>query len=61
MTMNDMDLPSNSEAPTIQRLRPHHAQHAKALIRDVWREQFGTHTEAFVRDYLLLPNALARS
>jgi GNAT superfamily N-acetyltransferase len=56
--MNHIDLPSNSEAPTIQRLRPHHAQEAKALIREVWREHFDSHTEAFVRDYLLLPNAL---
>jgi GNAT superfamily N-acetyltransferase len=31
---------------------------AKALVRDVWREHFASHEDAFVRDYLLLPNAL---
>jgi GNAT superfamily N-acetyltransferase len=57
-TMGNQGLYSNSEAPIIQRLLPRHVQDAKALIREVWREHFESHNEAFVRDYLLLPNAL---
>jgi GNAT superfamily N-acetyltransferase len=49
---------SSGDAPIIQRLHPRHVQDAKALIREVWQENFGSHHEAFVRDYLLLPNAL---
>jgi GNAT superfamily N-acetyltransferase len=56
--MSSQGLYSNSETPIIQRLLPHHVQDAKALIREVWREHFESHNEAFVRDYLLLPNAL---
>jgi GNAT superfamily N-acetyltransferase len=51
-------MSSGSEAPAVQRLRPYHVQDAKALIREVWREHFASHTEALVRDYLLLPTAL---
>jgi GNAT superfamily N-acetyltransferase len=56
--MNSQDLSLTGEAPVILRLQPRHVQDAKALIREVWREHFGSHEEAFVRDYLLLPNAL---
>ena len=56
--MNDEIRNFDGEAPAIEQLRPDHVQGAKALIRDVWREHFGSHGEAFVRDYLLLPNAL---
>ncbi len=56
--MNDTNLRSNGEAATIERLRPEHVQSATALIRGVWREHFQSHTETFVRDYLLVPNAL---
>jgi GNAT superfamily N-acetyltransferase len=57
MTMND-EMDSDGEAPAIERLRPNHVPGAKALIRAVWREHFASHGDAFVRDYLLLPNAL---
>src|SRR4051794_30074606 len=56
--MRDPQDYPNREAPAVQRLLPHHVPDAKALIRDVWREHFGSHEEAFVRDFLLLPNAL---
>lgn len=51
-------MSNEPELPVIQRLRPHHVDGAKALIREVWRENFGAHPEAFVRDFLLLPHAL---
>src|SRR6266700_616683 len=57
--MNDNNnLDSSDQAPAIERLRPNHVQGAKALIREVWREHFGSHPEVFVRDFLLLPHAL---
>ena len=46
------------ETPTLQRLRVDHVAEVKALIREVWRENFGAHPEAFVRDFLLSPGAL---
>jgi GNAT superfamily N-acetyltransferase len=46
------------ETPTIQRLRVDHVGEAKALIREVWQENFGAHPEAFVRDFLLVPHVL---
>jgi GNAT superfamily N-acetyltransferase len=49
---------SDREIPIIRRLLPRHVEGAKALIRDVWRENFESHGEAYVRDYLLLPEAL---
>jgi GNAT superfamily N-acetyltransferase len=56
--MDNQDPGSGADTPTIQRLHPRHVQDAKALIRAVWQEHFASHSEAFVRDYLLLPNAL---
>jgi len=56
--MNGQDLASTGDAPIIRRLQPRHVPDAKALIREVWREHFGSDDDAFVRDYLLLPNAL---
>jgi GNAT superfamily N-acetyltransferase len=47
-----------AETPTIQRLRADHVGDVKALIRDVWQENFGAHPEPFVRDFLLSPRAL---
>jgi GNAT superfamily N-acetyltransferase len=46
------------ETPAIQRLRVDHVGKVKALIREVWRENFGAHPQAFVRDFLLTPRAL---
>lgn len=46
------------ETPTLQRLRMDHVAAVKALIREVWQENFGAHPEAFVRDFLLSPGAL---
>lgn len=56
--MNSQDLCSAADAPIVRRLHPRHVQDAKALIREVWREHFESHDEAWVRDYLILPNAL---
>jgi GNAT superfamily N-acetyltransferase len=56
--MNSQDLYSAGDAPIVRRLHPRHVQDAKALIREVWREHFESHDEAWVRDYLVLPNAL---
>jgi GNAT superfamily N-acetyltransferase len=56
--MNSRDLYSAGDVPTVRRLHPRHVQDAKALIREVWREHFESHDDAFVRDYLVLPNAL---
>ncbi|WP_315831069.1 GNAT family N-acetyltransferase [Bradyrhizobium prioriisuperbiae] len=56
--MSNEDMHSEREFPVIQRLRPHHVNGAKALIRDVWRENFEAHPDVFVRDFLLLPHAL---
>jgi GNAT superfamily N-acetyltransferase len=58
MTMTDEIQDSDGEAPAIERLGPNHVGSAKALIRDVWREHFASHGDAFVRNYLLLPDAL---
>jgi GNAT superfamily N-acetyltransferase len=58
MNGDNHDLASNDDTPIVARLHPRHVQDAKALIRAVWHEHFGSHPEAFVRDYLLLPNAL---
>jgi GNAT superfamily N-acetyltransferase len=58
VTMKSEDLSSTGDAPVILRLQPRHVQDAKALIRGVWREHFGSHDDSFVREYLLLPNAL---
>jgi GNAT superfamily N-acetyltransferase len=56
--MTDQLLHPDDEIPRLQRLQPRHVQQAKALVREVWREHFQSHDEAFVRDFLLLPNAL---
>lgn len=58
MNADHQDLASGGETPIVQRLHPRHVQDAKALIRAVWQEHFGSHREPFVRDFLLLPNAL---
>jgi len=58
MNGDDQDPGTNGDTPIIQRLHPRHVQDVKAWIRAVWQEHFGSHSEAFVRDYLLLPNAL---
>jgi len=58
MMMNGEILESDGAAPAIEQLHPNHVPGAKALIREVWREHFAAHGDAFVRDYLLLPNAL---